>query len=197
MKRKISIGLCLIVMMMVFSACGGKESIPDKLDWKVQDFKATNVDGKTVTLDDLKGEVWIADFNFTNCTTVCPPMASNMANLQEKLKKDDVPVQFVTFTVDPDRDKPKVRKKFIKERGGEFSNWYFLGGYSFDDIKDFSESSFKSALAKPPEGSDQFAHGTSFFLINQEGTIVKRYKGLDVPEDKVEKHVKILLDKGD
>src|SRR5699024_6164415 len=114
---------------------------------------------------------------------------------QDKLKEDNVPVQFVTFTVDPERDKPNVRKNFIEERGGEFSNWYFLGGYSFADIKDFSESSFQSALAKPPEGSDQFAHVTSFFLVNQEGMIVKRYNGLDVPYDKIEKHVNILLDR--
>lgn len=198
MKGKALVGYGLIMLLLFLSACGQEASIPDKLGWDVQDFQATNVDGQTVTLSDLKGKVWIADFNFTNCTTVCPPMAANMANLQEKLKEDDVPIQFVTFTVDPKRDKQKTRKEFIKSRGGNFSNWYFLGGYSFSDIKDLSESSFKAALSKPSEGSDQFQHVTSFFLVNQEGTIVKRYDGRsDVPADKIEKHIKILQEKGD
>src|SRR5690625_3041500 len=141
MKRKFVIGLCLIIIMCVLAACGQK-SIPEKLNWKVQDFKGTNVDGKTITLSDLKGKVWIADFNFTNCTTVCPPMASNMANLQKKFKKDNVPVQFVTFTVDPKRDQPQTRQQFIKSRGGTFTNWVFLGGYSFEYIKKLARSSF-------------------------------------------------------
>lgn len=195
MKQKYITGIWLLLIILVLSACTGEKMIPEKLGWQVQGFKATDVDGKTVALDDLQGKVWIADFNFTSCTTVCPPMAANMAKLQEQLKKDDVPVQFVTFFIDPKRDTKKVRKNFIKKRGGELDNWHLLGNYDYPYIKNLAESSFKNAVSKPPKGSDQFTHGTSFYLINQDGTIVKKYKGTEVPYDKVEKHARILLNK--
>lgn len=186
---------CLLLVLVLLSACGDK-TIADKLDWEVQDFKAADTDGETVSLSNLEGEVWLADFAFTSCTTVCPPMTANMVKLQDKLKEADVPVKIVTFTVDPKRDKPQVRKEFIKERGGDLSNWSFLGGYDFSFVKNISVNSFKSAVSKPPEGIDQFTHGTSFFLVNQDGTVVKKYNGYqDVPYDKIVDHAKILTSK--
>lgn len=192
--RKITVAtICLLSITVLLAACGNEATIPDKLDWKVQDFEATDQDGNTVTLNDLKGKVWIANFAFTNCNTVCPPMTANLAKLQGKLKEENVPVQIVTFSVDPERDTQEIRKKFITERGGDLSNWSFLGGYTFDYIKDISESSFKSSLTKPTEGTDQFTHGTRFYLVDQNGVIVKYYSGYqDVPYEKIVEHVKIL-----
>ncbi|WP_164669312.1 SCO family protein [Virgibacillus doumboii] len=186
---------CFVLVMIVLSACGEK-TIPDKLDWQVQDFEAADVDGETVSSSNLEGNVWLANFAFTSCNTVCPPMTANMAKLQDKLKEADVPVQIVTFTVDPKRDTPDVRKEFIEARGGDLSNWSFLGGYDFSYVENLSVNSFKSAIAPPPEGTDQFTHGTSFYLINQEGTIVKKYNGYqNVPYDKIVDHAKILTSK--
>lgn len=196
MKRTLLTTVCILAIIMVFTACGKEETIPDKLGWEVQDFEATDQSGKTVSLSDLKGKVWIADFAFTSCTSVCPPMTANMVKLQKKMNEADIPIQIVSFSVDPKRDTPEIRKKFITERGGDLTNWSFLGGYSFDDVKEISELSFKSAVAEPTEGTDQFTHGTSFFLVNQEGTIVKRYNGYqDVPYDKIIEHAKILISK--
>lgn len=197
MKHRLFITVCLL-FIAVLSACSNEKSIPDKLDWEVQDFEATDQNGEVVSLSKLKGKVWIADFIFTSCNTVCPPMTSNMAKLQEKMKEANVPVEIVSFSVDPERDTPKVQEKFIKSRGGDLSNWSFLGGYSFDYVKNMSESSFKSGATKPPEGTDQFTHGTSFYLVNQEGAILKKYNGFqDVPYDKIIEHVKILNTKGE
>lgn len=193
MKRTLITTVSLFLIMIVMAACGKEETISDKLGWEVQDFEATDQGEETVSLSNLKGKVWIADFAFTSCTSVCPPMTANMVKLQEKLRTANVPVQIVTFSVDPERDIPEVRREFITDRGGGLSNWSFLGGYSFDYVKDISESSFKSAASKPTEGTDQFTHGTSFYLVNQEGTIVKRYNGYQkVPYDKIVEHAKIL-----
>ncbi|WP_099157746.1 SCO family protein [Virgibacillus ndiopensis] len=195
MKRTLFTTVCLI-LIIILQACGSEKTIPEKLDWKVQDFEATNQNGETVSFSDLKGKVWIADFIFTNCTSVCPPMTANMAKLQDKLKEADVPVEIVSFTVDPKRDTPDVRKKYITERGGDLSNWSFLGDYSFNYVKDISESSFKSSATKPAEGTDQFTHGTRFFLVNKEGTIVKHYSGVqNVPYDTIVEHAEILAEK--
>lgn len=66
-----------------------------------------------ISLSDLEGKWWIADFVFTNCTTVCLPMTSNMAALQTKIKEDD-------FSVDPDYDTPEVLTKYGESYGGKF-----------------------------------------------------------------------------
>lgn len=196
MKRILVTTVSLFFIMIIITACGKENTIPDKLGWEVQDFEATDESGETVSLSSLKGKVWLADFAFTSCTSVCPPMTANLVKLQEKLRAADVPVQIVTFSVDPKRDTPEVRKKFITDRGGNLKNWSFLGGYSFDYVKDISESSFKSAASKPTEGTDQFTHGTSLYLVNQEGTIVKRYNGYqNVPYNEIVEHAKILTSK--
>ncbi|MFC4560062.1 SCO family protein [Virgibacillus kekensis] len=196
MNRKLLAMFFLFIIVSILAGCS-EQTIPDKLDWKVKDFEATDQDGEKVSLADLKGEVWIADFVFTSCNTVCPPMTANMVKLQDKIEEADVPVQIVSFTVDPERDTPDVRKEFITTRGGDLSNWSFLGGYSFDYVREISETSFKSSAMKPPEGTDQFTHGTSFYLVDQEGTVVKKYSGFkNVPYDKIVEHAKILNSKG-
>ncbi|GAB4074557.1 SCO family protein [Barrientosiimonas marina] len=196
--KRILLFTTYLLLIIIGSACSSEKTISDKLDWDVQKFEATDQGGDTVSLADLKGKVWIADFIFTGCTTVCPPMTANMAKLQEKLNEANASVEVVSFSVDPERDTQDIRKKYISSRGGDLSNWSFLGDYGFDYVKDLSESSFKSAVGKPPKGSDQVSHGTRFFLVNQQGTIVKQYDGYsDVPYDKIVDHVKILNSKGD
>lgn len=194
MKARICMAVSSILMTTLLLSCSHKLSIPDPLDWKVDNFEGVNVDGRLIALSDLKGKVWVANFGYTHCTKICPPQTIRIADLQNRLKENNVDVQFVTFTVDPDRDKPKVLENFIKERGGDFSNWYALTGYSFDDIKSLSAKSFKFPISSPTEGSDQFSHGTSLYLVSQSGIVVKRYDGLSPPSDKIEEHARILLD---
>lgn len=193
MKVRIQMAAFLFTVMTLLLSCSHTLSIPDPLDWKVDEFEGVNVDGKTITLTDLKGKVWITNFGYTHCTKVCPPQTKKIAELQHSLREDNIDVQFVTFTVDPNRDKPEVLKNFIKDRGGDLSNWYALTGYSFDDIKSLSASSFNFPITSPTEGSDQFSHGTSLYLVNQEGVVVKRYDGLSPPNEEIKEHASILL----
>ncbi|WP_132744680.1 SCO family protein [Scopulibacillus darangshiensis] len=181
----------LILASALLTGCGHEK--PHAFNWKVGNFQATDETGQDFGLSDLKGKVWLADFVFTHCQTVCPPMTRNMAALQEQLKKSEAKAQIVSFTVDPKRDSPDVLKKFAKEQGADLSNWHLLTGYSFDKIKSLSEKSFKSAVSKPAKGNDQYTHGTNIFLIDQKGTIVQKYNGYsDVPYDDIIKDVKAL-----
>lgn len=193
---KFRVFICLVSIAFLLSACGG-QAIPDKLDWQVEAFEAEDQNGDSLSLSDLEGEVWLADFVFTNCVTVCPPMTANMVELQSQLKEEDVPVHIVSFSIDPERDTADIRKNFIEVRGGDLSNWSFLGGYDFDYVQNISENSFHSAANKPPEDSDQFLHGTSFFLVDKSGVIVQKYNGYqDVPYDEIIEHIKILNKEG-
>ena len=176
------IRLLLIIALLTLAACGGNK-VETTMNEPVEDFEATTQDGDKLTSDDLKGQWWVADFIFTNCTTVCLPMTSNMKKLQDKLEEAGVEnYHLVSFSVDPEHDTPEVLTEYAAEYGADLSTWTFLTGYDFEYIKDISVNSFKSLLAPPPEGEDQVTHGTAFYLVNPEGEIIKNYDGKEVAE---------------
>ncbi|WP_243299929.1 SCO family protein [Bacillus litorisediminis] len=190
MKRSLS--FVFLAISVLLAGCSGAE-IPNKLDYKIESFEFTNQDGETVSLEDLKGKVWVADFVFTSCQDVCLPMTFNMSKIQDLVEEEGLEnVEFVSFSVDPEIDQPEVLKEFGKKFGADFANWNFLTGYSQDKIESFALESFKTLVQKPEEG-DQVAHGTSFYLVDQNGTVVKDYSGVtDVPYETIIEHIKIL-----
>lgn len=179
----------LLFALMVVSACSPDK--PDTLDWPVQDFSFTDQNGQTVSLDSLKGQVWLADFIFTNCTTVCQPMTFNMSKVQEMLKEEGVDAKLISFSIDPERDTPEVLKEFVSGYTQDQSNWHLLTGYAQEDISKFADESFNT-IAMPAEDSDQFIHQTLFYLVDQNGTVVEAYNGTELDFDKVVKDTKAL-----
>lgn len=80
----------------------------------ISKISITLIRRKPFSKSDLKGKVWIADFIFTSCETVCLPMTSNMTKLQQQLKDEGITdVEFVSFSVDPEIDKPDVLKSMV------------------------------------------------------------------------------------
>lgn len=195
-KHSFLAGLVLL-SMMILTACGGASLSSEgndvsKGNWIVPDFTFTNQDGESFGLADLKDKVWVADFIFTNCTTVCLPMSTNMAQLQAKLEEAGLEVPLISFTVDPDRDQPEVLKAYGEQYGANFSTWQFLTGYSFDEIKELAEGTFKSPTLKPQEGDDQFTHGILFYIVKGDH-IIKTYNGVvDVPYDAIVNDIEVL-----
>lgn len=180
---------------ILFLVACGKEEIETNMSEKVADFTFTTQDNENLSLDDLKGEWWVADFIFTNCTTVCLPMTSNMAELQSMIKNEGLNVQLISFSVDPDHDSPEVLKEYAEEYGADLSNWSFITGYDFETMKEFSIQSFRSLVQEPPPGDDQVTHGTGFFLVNPDGEIIKKYDGVDPAEmDVIINDLKVVLD---
>lgn len=168
--------LGVLTGILFLSACTNLP-IETTMDEDVADFSFINEHEESVSLDDLKGDWWIADFIFTNCTTVCLPMTGNMTSLQNMMADKDVSVQIVSFSVDPDYDTPKVLKEYGEEYDADFDSWDFLTGYDFDTIKELSIKSFRSLVKEAEEGDDQVTHGTMFYLVSPEGEIVKSYDG--------------------
>ncbi|WP_174732960.1 SCO family protein [Mesobacillus harenae] len=178
--------------VLLLAACGGNE-IKDAHNWPVEDFSATNQDGESFGLGDLEGKVWMADFIFTNCEDVCFPMTANMAKLQRMAAEAKIEnIEFVSFSVDPSVDDPNTLSEFANSFNADLQSWNFLTGYSQEEIESFAVDSFKTLVKKPQQG-DQVAHGTSFYLVNQEGTIVKDYSGLnEIPFDEILEDIKTL-----
>ncbi|MFC3868986.1 SCO family protein [Cytobacillus kochii] len=175
------IGLFTIIL----AACG-QSGIENALNYDVGDFNYTNQDNQAVGLSDLEGKVWIADFIFTSCETVCPPMTYNMSQLQDKVKEEGIEnVEFVSFSVDPTVDSPEALKDFANNYEIDFSNWHFLTGYTQEEIESFAVDSFKS-LVKKPKNDDQVIHQTSIYLVDQNGVVMKDYDGVsDVPYEEI------------
>jgi protein SCO1 len=139
--------------------------------------------GEATSLGDLnKGKIVIADFIFTNCDTVCLPMTANMSKLQKKIAEAglDGEVQLVSISVDPEHDTPEVLKEYSGRYEMDDENWSFLTGYSRDEIESFANVSFKTPAAQV-EGSNQFVHGTSFYLVSENGVLLKQYEGVSNP----------------
>lgn len=180
----------ILLFILILAGCG--EGVKDPLNWKIEDLSAINEEGKEVRLDDLKGKVWIADFIFTNCATVCPPMTTNMTKLQGLLKEKGLEVEIVSFSVDPATDTPEKLKEYVLKFNADLSNWHLLTGYSQEFIEDYALKNFKT-IVKKPDTNNQVIHGTSFFLIDQEGKVVKDYDGMTVPFDDIIQDTNILI----
>ena len=165
-------------------------TFPMSLD--VQSLEAVNQDGQSFTTDNLDGEVWLASFIFTNCDTVCSPMTATMSKLQQKLKDEGVHASLVSFSIDPENDTPEVLKDFGETMDADFSSWDFLTGYDQETIEIFANTSFLTPAAKI-EGSNQFIHSTSIYLISQSGKVLQQYDGVaETPFDQIITDVKKL-----
>ncbi|EDL64393.1 SCO family protein [Bacillus sp. SG-1] len=173
----------LLLAGLLFTACSSQQEIEESfpMSMEVEEFSAINQDGREVTLEDLRGDIWVADFIFTNCDTVCLPMTANMAQLQKKLKDsgfDDV--KLVSFSIDPENDTPEILLEYSQRYSADLKQWEFLTGYPQEEIELFANRSFNTPAAKA-EGSDQFVHGTSFYLVSENGTVLKQYEGVSGP----------------
>ncbi len=185
--------LIMLAAIVIFAAACGNGGLKDAKNYPIEDFTFTNQDGEQLSKKDLKGKVWIADFIFTSCADVCPPMTANMAKLQEMIKKEKLEdVEIVSFSVDPTVDTPDVLKQYGQKFNADFSNWSFLTGYTQEEIEKFVLENFK-ALVKKPEAGDQVIHGTDFYLVDQNGDMRKYYTGLkEVPFEQIIEDIKAL-----
>lgn len=162
-------------------------------DHKIADFAFTNQNGKTITQNDYKGKIYVADFFFTTCPTICPVMTTNMAWLQDKVK--GMPdVMLLSHSVTPDIDTPAVLKEYAKKKGVIDSKWNLVTG----DKKDIYYIARKSYLAVKTTSSKELydmVHTENFVLVDKEGRIRGFYNGtnLDNPVDG-EKNVTQLLE---
>lgn len=179
---------------VVYSTVDGKE-VADTLYHTVREFEKEfiNQDSIVITKDSLSGKVWITNFFFTSCPSICPPMITQMKRLNENLSDLDDEIVFVSFSIDPERDTPSRFRSLIHERGITAKNWQFLTGDEAYTHLIGNQDYFVSATNdKAAPGG--FAHGDTFTLVDREGRVRGIYKGT-IPEevDSLERDVRKLL----
>jgi len=165
--------LCLCVSV-VTSACKQKPELTRL--YPLPDFSLTDQTEKTVTLADLKGKVWVADFIFTNCGGTCPMMTDKMRRLQEALPAE---IRMVSITVDPGRDTPKALAAYAAEHGATRERWLFLSGDK-QSLYDLCVKGFKLPLDESGgTAAEPIAHSTRFVLVDKGGEIRGYYNGTE------------------
>lgn len=150
----------------------------------VPSFRLTSHTGKPISLKDLKGHVWVAEFFFASCAGMCLKMNANMAKVQRAFRH--IPkVKIVSFTVDPDRDTVSVLSEYAKNWGAVKGQWFFVTGAK-KVIYRLARHGFKLAVREvPPEeegGPTDFIHSDRFVLIDQDGRIRGYYRGTEPKE---------------
>ncbi|MDN4492455.1 SCO family protein [Ureibacillus sp. BA0131] len=194
LNRKLAGLIGILVLSVVLSACSNYKFKADT-EYVIEDFTATNHKGEEVSLESLKGKPWLAMFIFTNCNTICQPMTFHMTEIQDALKERGVEdYNIVGFSVDPANDTPEVLSDYISNfTVSDDSKWNLVTGYDQKWIEQFALNSFKS-LVKMPSDGDQVIHGSTFYLVDENGVAVKNYPGSeDVPVDTIAIDMETLI----
>ena len=164
-------------------------------DHKIADFAFTNQNGKIITQKDYENTIYVADFFFTTCPTICPKMTDNMVWLQKQLKNNPE-VKLLSFSVTPDIDTPEVLKKYALEKGVDDSRWNLVTGDK-KVIYYLARKSYLAVKTGKPEEMYDMVHTENFILVDKNKRIRGFYDGtnLDQPTDNPKtKNMKQLLE---
>ena len=170
----IIIGIAGINLWSVFDTTS-EVQVSETTPVSVPDFRLTTQQGEPLALSDMKGKIWVADFIFTNCPTICPAMTQEMARLQSEFVAD--PVYFVSFSVDPERDTSSVLSRYAEAYGADDRRWHFLTGDKAA-IYELAEDGF--SLAAGHNGTE-LLHSTRFALVGSDGNIYDYYDSRSKP----------------
>jgi protein SCO1/2 len=154
------------------------DGIPDTVYDPIPLFAFTNQEGKIITNDFMAGKIAVVDFFFTNCTSICPMLSSQMARLQHSVKSEGIndQVVFLSHTVDPKNDTPEALKSYANRMGADFSNWNFVTGNE-EDIYWQAKEGYKLTAFPSDTAQGGFFHTDQIALIDQEGKIRGYYDG--------------------
>lgn len=138
---------------------------------KAPKFSFTNQNNQVISNESYKGMVYVVDFFFTTCPTICPIMTEKLVKIQNAFK--DKRIGFASFSINPEHDTPEVLKDYAIEKGVTNPNWNFLTG-DVDAIYDLANNGFNLYAKTASEEVGGFEHSGYFALIDQEGNIVSR-----------------------
>ncbi|MGB5320803.1 SCO family protein [Lutimonas sp.] len=172
---------------------------------KVPAFEFTDQNNKLVSNANFEGKVYVVEFFFTSCPTICPRMNENMVKIQNEFYGNPS-FAIASVSIDPERDSPEVLKAYAKEKGATLKNWYFLTGDK-NDVYSFSNDGFRLYAGENKDVEGGFEHSGLFALIDKEGYIrsrtvingenenpIKFYNGLDEKEIQwLKEDIKLLL----
>ena len=157
----------------------------------IADFNLINQNGKVITNDDYKDKIYIADFFFTRCQTICIAMAYNMSELQEYYK-NDTDIMFLSHSVTPVMDSVSVLKEYADRKGVINGKWNVTTG-SKKHIYELARKSYFAVLDEGNGDENDFIHTEQFVLVDKERRIRGYYDGTEKKDMKKLKEDIVLL----
>ncbi|WP_144896117.1 SCO family protein [Lutibacter sp. Hel_I_33_5] len=140
---------------------------------KVPAFEFINQNGKTITNKSFEGKVYVVEFFFTTCPTICPIMNRNMVTIQDAFFGNPE-FGIASISITPEIDTPATLKEYAKNFGITHKNWHLLTGKSDDVVFALSNSGFKLFAGKGEDNHGGFEHSGLFALVDKNGFIRSR-----------------------
>lgn len=161
---------------------------------KVPAFSFTNQNGETISNKDYEGKVYVLEFFFTTCPSICPKMNANMVEIQNTFPNEK-DLGIASFSITPHIDTPEILKAYAEANGITSSNWHLMTG-DIDEIYKLANDGFYLYTAKDESVDGGFEHSGNFALIDKNGYIRSRsdvqgspiiyYNGIISEEEKVD-----------
>lgn len=205
-QKIISIGKLTSVLVAVYSILGCKnvndQSLPilghtvvenkDTIFSEIADFRFIDQDSNVITNATFSGKIYIADFIFLSCPTVCPKLTSTIHTVYKEFEKDDR-VLFLSHTIDPDRDSISRMKEYAENLEVSGKKWHFVTG-SKDSIFQLANNSYFSIAYPDSTAAGGFTHSGAILLVDANRHIRGVYNGLEQREaSRLIDNIKTLL----
>jgi protein SCO1/2 len=189
--------ICALIIIALYSACkpgnsttaalpilGNREPVTKTVDGKqvtdtvystIPAFKFVNQYADTVSNKSLDGKIYVADFFFTTCPSICPVMHRNMLNVYKEFKADDN-FRIISHTIDPKYDTVPVLKKYADKLGISGNTWWLLHGTK-EETYQIAKNYLVSVQEKNPQG--EYIHDGYFILVDKQKRLRGTYDGTD------------------
>ena len=212
MKLKFFLPLSFLILpVLMFSACQDTKKLPilgpraaetvknsdgtsriDTVYQTIPAFRFLNQDSVYVGNDNFKDKIYIADFFFTSCSSICPTMHRNMKTIFDQFK-DNPDVMYLSHTIDFKYDKPSVLKKYAGKLGVDNGKWQFVWGTK-DSVYSIAEKNYLVAVAEDSTNRDGYIHQGWLVLIDKEKRLRGAYDGTKTEDvAKLMKDIPVLL----
>jgi protein SCO1/2 len=189
LRRLIYLSVAIFAVAAIWFQIAMQKSPKLETYKQVPDFQLTERSGKTVTLADLKGKIWVANFFYASCPGPCPMISTRLDTLQDDVLKNNDDVRLVSISTQPDMDTPEVLRQYAN-RFHASDKWLFLTGDKAQ-IFNLSNKGFLLTAADqndPTEVAAPVIHSTKLALVDKSGNIRGYYDGAD------EANIKLLAD---
>lgn len=152
------------------------KTVADTIFHTIANFEFVNQDSSIITHETFAGKIYVADFFFTSCRTICPVMKTQMVRINDAIQ--DMPdVMIVSHSIDPDYDTVGLLHDYAERLGAKSDKWHFVTGRSMDYVFSLAQTSYFATAMEDKTEPDGFIHSGAFLLIDKERRIRGKYDG--------------------
>ena len=206
MLIKSRIGIFALMILGVFFSCKSKKKLPflgpketkevagkvDTIYHRIPNFKFINQDSVEVTELDYAGKIYVADFFFTSCPTICPKMKTQMLRIYQRYLTNSK-IKFLSHSIDPDYDRPAVLKSYANRLEVDAKKWNFVTGPK-EAIYQIAQKSYMVSAQEDKQEVGGFVHSGAFILVDAQRHVRGIYDGTKEAEvNKLIEDIEILL----